>query len=130
MYMSAHVCVHHCAKSLLYDSVYLCVNLKNTQNITCMCSIFQVCDGVYSRIRKCQIRHRLYKHAFKIYDSVFLRVYIPVSYILLHVFHSIKSNCLHNKYTTELIHDVPGHTCTRTRTHLRYNMCRPTCIEE
>ena len=53
-----------------------------------LCSIFKVDDGVYSRIRKCQIRHHLYtytcKHTFKIYNSVFLYKsifeYLPVSY--------------------------------------------------
>ena len=53
------------------------------------CSVFKV------------IRHRLYKHTFKIYDSVLLRVYLNI----LH-------NCVYfiplfNKYTTELIHEWP-----------------------
>ena len=43
-----------------------------------LCSIFEVYDRVYLRIRKCQIRHRLYKLTFKIYDSVFLRVYLNI----------------------------------------------------
>ena len=70
-----------------------------------LCSIFKVHDCVYSKICKCQICHCLYKHTFKIYDSVFLRDILQLV-ILLSIFYSIKSHCLH-KYTTELIHEWP-----------------------
>ena len=35
----------HCAKSLLYDSVYLCVYLRNAQNITCV--VYLKCTTAY-----------------------------------------------------------------------------------
>ena len=36
---------HHCAKSLLYDSVYLCVYLRNAQNIPCV--VYLKCTTAY-----------------------------------------------------------------------------------
>ena len=35
----------HCAKSLLYDSVYLCVYLRNAQNIACV--VYLKCTTAY-----------------------------------------------------------------------------------
>ena len=37
--------MYHCAKSLLYDSVYLCVYLRNAQNITCV--VYLKCTTAY-----------------------------------------------------------------------------------
>ena len=37
--------IYHCAKRLLYDSVYLCVYLRNAQNITCV--VYLKCTTAY-----------------------------------------------------------------------------------
>ena len=80
-------CAEHCAKSLLYDSVYLCINLKNTQNKNCV---------LYLKYATAHIRESASVKYVTVYIStpskytvysVFLRVYVPVSYTT--AFHKI-----------------------------------------